>query len=62
MDEQIKECIFQSFPAQWQQQYICSGQHIATTSLSDIFEFMSNEKLSADTHDSSDRDKKKPTR
>ena len=43
-DKQIKKCIFQSFPAMWQQQYIRSGQHVVTASLLDIIEFMSNKK------------------
>jgi hypothetical protein len=43
----------------WQQQFIRSGQHVATTTLLDICKFMSNEKLFADTHNSA-RDKKKP--
>jgi hypothetical protein len=51
-DEQIKKCIFHSFPLLWQQQYIHSGQCVANTPLSDIIEFMSNEKLFADTQSS----------
>jgi hypothetical protein len=50
-DEQIKKCIFQSFPLVWQQQYIRSGQRVANTP-SDIVEFMSNEKLFADMQNS----------
>jgi hypothetical protein len=60
-DEQVKKCIFHSFPLLWQQQYIRSGQRVANTSLSDIIEFMSNEKLFADTQNSARvLDKKKP--
>jgi hypothetical protein len=59
--EQIKKCIFASFPLLWQQQYIRSGQRVANTPLSDIIEFMSNEKLFADTQNSARAlDKKKP--
>ena len=61
MEEQIKKCIFQSFPVLWQQQYIRSGQRVVNTPLSDIIEFMSNEKLFADTqHAIKNLDKKKP--
>jgi hypothetical protein len=60
-DEQIKKFIFQSFPALWQQQYIRSGQRVAGTPLADIIEFMSNEKLFADTQNAARMsDKKKP--
>jgi hypothetical protein len=59
-DEQVKKCIFNSFPLSWQQQFIRSGQRIATTSLSDIIEFMSNEKIFADTqHTTRNLDNKK---
>ena len=59
--EQIKKCIFTSFPLLWQQQYIRSGQRVANTPLSDIIEFMSNEKLFADTQNSARAlEKKKP--
>jgi hypothetical protein len=47
IDEQIKKCIFSSFPLTWQQQYIHSGQQVATTPLLDIVEFMRNEKIFA---------------
>jgi hypothetical protein len=60
-DDQVKKCIFQSYPLTWQQQYIRSGQRQATASLSDIVEFMSNEKLFADTQSNArNADKKKP--
>jgi len=51
-DDQVKKCIFSSFPLTWQQQYIRSGQRVANTSLSDIIEFMSNEKIFADAQNS----------
>jgi hypothetical protein len=58
--EQIKKCIFASFPLLWQQQYIRSGQRVSTTPLSDIIEFVSNKKLFADTLNASrSNDKKK---
>ena len=47
-DDQVKKCIFSSFPLTWQQQYIRSRQRVANTPLSDIIEFMSNEKIFAD--------------
>jgi hypothetical protein len=57
-DLQINQCIFHSFPTQWQQQFICSniqthcfGQYVATTALSNIIAFMSNEKSFADAQD-----------
>ena len=61
-EDQIKKCIFQSFPPKWQQQFIRSGQRAATTALSDIVEFMSNEKSFADTQESTRAvsEKKKP--
>jgi hypothetical protein len=60
-DEQVKKHIFHSFPLLWQQQFIRSGQHVATTTLSDISEFMSNQKLFADSQNSvRAHDKKKP--
>jgi hypothetical protein len=58
-DEQIKKCIFSSFPLTWQQQYIRSGQRVAATPLSDIIEFMSNEKIFADAQNSN-KEKNKP--
>jgi hypothetical protein len=59
-EQQIKKCIFHSFPLKWQQQFIRSGQQVATTILSDIIEFMSNEKSFADAQDSTKPpDKKK---
>jgi hypothetical protein len=59
-DDQVKKCIFQSFPAKWQQQFIRSGQRVANTPLSDIVEFMSNEKSFADSQDTTRAiDKKK---
>jgi hypothetical protein len=48
MGVQRKKCIFNSFPQSWQQQFIGTGQHVATTQLLDIIEFMSNEKSFAD--------------
>jgi hypothetical protein len=51
-EQQIKKCIFHSFPSKWQQQFIRSGQQVSTTILSDIIEFMSNEKSFADAQDS----------
>jgi hypothetical protein len=59
-DEQVKKQIFHSFPLLWQQQFIRSGQHVANTTLSDICEFMSNEKLFADTQTLVRDTKKKP--
>jgi hypothetical protein len=50
-DDQVKKCIFQSFPAKWQQLFIRSGQQVANTPLSDIMEFMSNEKSFADSQE-----------
>jgi hypothetical protein len=47
--KQTKKYMLASFPLIWQQQYIRSGQCVANTPLSDIIEFMSNEKLFADT-------------
>jgi hypothetical protein len=59
-DEQVKKCIFQSYPTKWQQQFIRSGQRVATSTLSDIVEFMNNEKIFADSQDTSKTtDKKK---
>jgi hypothetical protein len=49
-EEQIKKCIFTSFPLAWQQQFIRSGQRVALRALSDIIEFMSNKKIFADSH------------
>ena len=44
-NEQMKKCIFQSFPPKQQQQYIGSNsQQVATMPLSDIIEFMSKQK------------------
>jgi hypothetical protein len=60
-DEQVKKCIFQSFPAKWQQQFIRSGQRVANTPLSDIVEFMSNEKSFADSQDTTRNAEKKKT-
>jgi hypothetical protein len=61
LTEQIKKCIFQSFPLLWQQQCICSGQCFANTPLSHIIEFMSNKKLFADMQNLAHTlDKKKP--
>jgi hypothetical protein len=51
-DQQIKKCIFHSFPSKWQQQFIRSGQQVSMTMLSDIIEFMSNEKSFTDAQDS----------
>ena len=58
-NKQIKKCIFSSFPLTWQQQFIRSGQRVAVASLSDIIEFMSNEKIFADAQNAN-KDKKKP--
>jgi hypothetical protein len=60
-DEQVKKHIILFFSLLWQQQFILSGQHVATTTLSDISEFMSKEKLFADLQNSVHaHDKKKP--
>jgi hypothetical protein len=56
---QIKKCIFHSFPQSWQQQFVRTGQHVATTQLSDIIEFMSNEKSFADAKTSTSTEGKK---
>jgi hypothetical protein len=49
MDLLAKKCIFHSFPQSWQQQFVQTGQHVATTELSDmIIKLMSNEKSFAD--------------
>jgi hypothetical protein len=56
---QIKKSIFHSFPQSWQQQFVRTGQHVATTQLSDIIEFMSNEKSFADAKTSTPNDGKK---
>jgi hypothetical protein len=58
-DEQVKKCIFTSFPLAWQQQFIRSGQRVATTALADIIEFMSNEKIFADSHHLTKNDNQK---
>jgi hypothetical protein len=59
-EDQIKKTIFHSFPPKWQQQFVRSGQHLATTLLTDIIEFMSNEKSFADAQDPArTKDKKK---
>lgn len=49
-DEQIKQCIFQSFPVAWQQRFLCDkirmhqgGDSVKHTSLPEIIAFMSNE-------------------
>jgi hypothetical protein len=56
----VKKSIFQSFPPNWQQQFICSGQQVANTPLSDILKFMSNEKSFTDSQDPTQTvDKKK---
>jgi hypothetical protein len=61
-EEQVKKCIFQSYPTKWQQQFIRSGQRVATSTLSDIVEFMNNEKIFADSQDTTKNgDKKKPS-
>jgi hypothetical protein len=57
----VKKCIFHSFPPKWQQQFIHSGQHVATMPLSDIIEFMSNEKSFADAQESICTSDKKKT-
>jgi hypothetical protein len=64
-EDQIKNCIFHSFPPKWQQQFIRSGQRVANTPLSEIIEFMSNEKSFADAQDPSrnqDKSKKTPSK
>jgi hypothetical protein len=59
-EQQIKKCIFHSFPSKWQQQFIRSGQQVSMTILLDIIEFMSNENIFADAQDSTKPpDKKK---
>jgi hypothetical protein len=45
--KQIKKFTF-SFPLSWQQQYIHSGQQVATIPLSNIVKFMSNANTFAD--------------
>ncbi len=59
MDEQVKNVTSNLFWHSDNQEYIHSRQRVATTSLSDIVEFMSNKTIFADTHDVSNRDKKK---
>jgi hypothetical protein len=59
-DEQIKKCIFDSFPLLWQQLYIRSRQCVANTPLSDIIGFMSNEKLFWEKNLACTLDRKKP--
>jgi hypothetical protein len=58
MEIQVNKCIFQSFLQTWQQQFIRTGQHVATTQLSDIIEFMSNKKSFTDAK-APQKDKKK---
>lgn len=59
-EDQIKNCIFHSFPAKWQQQFIRSQLNVRNTPLSQIIEFMANEKSFADAQDPSrNLDKKK---
>jgi hypothetical protein len=58
-DLQVKKCIFHSFPQAWQQQFVRTGQHVATPQLSDIIEFMSNEKSFADAKAPSQDQKEK---
>jgi hypothetical protein len=60
-DDQVKKIIFQSYPLLWQQQYVRSGQRVSNSTLSEIVEFMSNEKLFADTQNATRAfEKKKP--
>jgi hypothetical protein len=59
-EQQVKKCIFHLFPPKWQHQFIRSGKHVATMALSDIIEFMSNEKIFADAQDTTPTLEKKP--
>jgi hypothetical protein len=59
-EAQVKKCIFHSFPQSWQQQFIRTGQSVANTQLSDMIEFMSNEKSFADAKTTKDDGKKNP--
>jgi hypothetical protein len=43
-----KKILFNSFPPRWRTTFISSGQVYETVQISDIIQFMSNEKLFAD--------------
>ena len=47
-DDQIKSIIYDSFPTQWRQAYIRSGNNVATQTLAEVIQYMKNEKVFAD--------------
>ena len=55
---QIKQYIYNSFPDSWKIAYTRTGKRVASETLADIIEFMSNEKEIAD-HEEASRNKKK---